>query len=1183
MGTSTEKVEGANSTAADLITQLTWPLEKDEAQTSSHHLFHRPYLQSAQVLYKQAILHYPDVKILRKIARVTLPALAQPQKERSVIEDSVIKVVLYLFRNIVIIKKPDHLDDDEDDSEISRSATIDSFHSQEVLNFLLTIGSGANDEFTTHDVELLDILFHLVKGIDVDRLFMERDELASSNTKELQSLIGKEHSMHMGHTRTAPSRHNRFGTMVWMKRNDGKMSTIFGHTAATNEQTTLHEMDKSKKWKKPRRPAKMPSEDSLTEFNGKTPVTGSARKHLRQFVERFLDSSFNPLFLSLCRTMERETPRLMHYHPRQYFFMIAWLLRAESARRRNTTEQKNDRLAAVDTDENFGLVASVLGQETFVLLSRRMQKAQDDKDWQSLNACMKCFTQILLTVQDMSASSSDEDQEIAENTLNRIFYEAAIHDQLISLLRTFKDQGFGYLDALTELAHVFLRALERYSKQNVDMQVRRLRKSRKKKQALNADSDTRNLPDRQAEAEDLNEAQRVSTERKFDFMRFSARFVNQGSIETFVSYLKYYKELGTEQLKRAHRFLHRAAFKMELSVYLFRADIVLLLQKLVKGPDGMDQEDPTFKEWEELVRHVFRLLVRKMQARPSLGVELLFSKIPNTVYFLEHGHEKEVPKHVPRVPAELEVKPGLEENEQIGVAVSALINQSKFDHLSWLRTILLSAVDERQAWETQSNLTAVANDSAMAALNPSGTLGSVFGASDEAQLVQQHQLRDEALTPLQEDVTKSQPSPILVRPDTPERRLALQRDKYVRLLLTLLSFQKLDITESDIEKDGVLTSWTIPPPLDSARLQEFHDLIAQLEFSPPAYEDGKTADDFLRRKYTSTASSKLRQPHETGSGNESESEGGSIRSDGETQFPAGGPTARKPDHASRKKGRRRQNRHTQDNNIDEGVLEEKRAARRKLERERAAKIKSQLYISMSDDEENEERDREFFGKEAEMRKCQAREVQKQSMRLRGVLNEDQDIDEDGEILEDAGTSLGFLMADPMVSSQKRKMGEETEAGDVADDDEMHSLSRSTKKARHLPSYTHNITNGFGSGDDDAEEDTDSPVSEGFPSVDSSKQMDQSWNDSMTEGADHNGESDTPPSSQRPSSGNGEQQMQDRASVSATKLVRTFSEDASSSDKENQSALHDDLPRKRRSTSQSRLRRTGCIVESDSDE
>merc|ERR1712070_130514 len=105
-----------------------------------------------------------------------------------------------------------------------------------------------------------------------------------------------------------------------------------------------------------------------------------------------------------------------------------------------------------------------------------MQRAFDEKNWQLLRATLLCFTQILLTTQAMAESEDEEDQEIAENIQNRIFYEESTHDRIVAVLRGCSTQGFAYLDTVTECVHVFVRMLERYSKQNVDLQVRSKRR-----------------------------------------------------------------------------------------------------------------------------------------------------------------------------------------------------------------------------------------------------------------------------------------------------------------------------------------------------------------------------------------------------------------------------------------------------------------------------------------------------------------------------------------------------------------------------------------------------------------------------------------------------------------------------------------------------------------------------------
>lgn len=689
----------------ELLVPLTWPFEIDPVEATVNHHRHGPYIQLAQIAYKRAVLQYDRTNILQTAVRIALPSMAIPLRERAPRDDGIIRIALYFIRNIIMLSPPKSVPMDVDEAEVSRSAVIDTFHQQDIFQVILSVASSIGEDFVSQDVIVLEILFYLLKGIDAEKLFMDEIKLNTKNTDELKSLIQKEKAMLAGYARHAPSRHNRFGTMIWLKRgDDDQVSTISGQDVLGKAQKSMQKMDKTKKWNKPKRPGRnTDGEQEREEFDLPVPLTSSARKYIKTFVEEFLDSSFNPLFLHLRKAIERETERVETRHSRQFFYLVSWFLRAECARRRTMKEKAADtkkKQVLSAEDESYGLVAEVMNQETFILMNRFMQKSEDEKAWQDLNAGMKCFTQILLTVQEMSDSAVEDDQEIAENIQNRIFYEESTHDRIVHTLRSYKDQGFGYLDAVTELSHVFLRMLERYSKQNVDMQVRSKRRARtiRKKQA-EAQGEDGEQEGHVSEREDLEAAQKTVSERKFDFSRFAAKFINQSSVNTFVAFTKYYNELDLDQLKRLHRFFHRVAFKMELGVLLYRVDILMLFNKMIKGPEGLDPDSPSFKEWEEFVRHFFRTVVKRIQDRPELIVEMLFSKIPQTIFFLEHGYDRELPTRTPRAPAELEVKPGLERPEQIGVAVGVLVNQQKSDALHWVRDILSSAVEERKAWE----------------------------------------------------------------------------------------------------------------------------------------------------------------------------------------------------------------------------------------------------------------------------------------------------------------------------------------------------------------------------------------------------------------------------------------------------------------------------------------------------
>lgn len=689
----------------ELLVPLTWPFEIDPTKASVNHHHHGPYIQLAQIGYKRAILQFDRDRILQTAVKVALPSMAEPLRGRTPRDEGIIRIALYFIRNIAMLAPPSNVPMDIDEAEVSRSTTIDTFHEQDIFQLLLSVSSSIGEDFVTQDVILLEILFFLLKGIDAEKLFLPDKKLTTKNAWELKNLMQKEKSMLASYARHAPTRHNRFGTMIWVKRDDEKVTTISGQDVLGTAQASMQKMDSTKKWNKPRRPVKKNDEDhELDEFDLPVTLTSTAFQHIKAFVEEFLDSSFNPLFSHIRKAIDRDNERIESRHLRQYFYLASWFLRAECSRRRTMKEKAADSKSAevlTAEDESYGLVAEVMNQETFILLNRFMQKSQDEKAWRDLNAGLKCFTQILHTVREMSESGLEDDQEIAENIQNRIFYEESTHDRIVSLLRNYKDQGFGYLDAITELSHVFLRMLEQYAKQNVDMQIRSKRRARniKKKNQDQAPGAEAEEEGQAEEAEDREEAQRTVSERKFDFARFGAKLINQASVNTFVEFAKFYNDLSIEQLKRAHRFFHRVAFKMELGLLLCRVDVLQLFNKMIQGPGGLDQDLPAYKEWDDFVRHFFRQVVKKVEERPALVTEMLFSKIPATMFYLEHGYEREVTVRIPRPPAELEVKGSMELPEQIGVAVGVLVNQSKSDALRWVREVLASAVEERKAWE----------------------------------------------------------------------------------------------------------------------------------------------------------------------------------------------------------------------------------------------------------------------------------------------------------------------------------------------------------------------------------------------------------------------------------------------------------------------------------------------------
>lgn len=917
-----------------LLVTLMWPMEVSEETTKVNHVRHMPVLQLAQVAYKRAMLHWEDAAILRTVVRIGLPAMAVERRERGRRETGIIMLMLHCFKNVSMIAQPQHLPSQGDENEVSRSATVEAFASQGVFDLLLAIGSGARDEYQEHDVVLLETIFHLLKGVDARKLFLEDEQLAQQETHELESLLRREKAMLDGYRKHAPTRHNRFGTMVWVKTGDHKVATVSGQSTITNSGATLTRMDASKKYDKPRQRGKQAvSLNEHEEIGGRVDLSKSAQKQMRGFVEDFLDSSFNPLFSSLRRAIERDDDKVAPSNYRQFWYLISWFLNAEAARRDCDQSERNDQENGGDLNNTFVYIAAVLDQETFVLLNRQMQRFYDERSWQDLRSTLACFTQILCTVQNMAGSKDEEDQEIADNILNRIFYEEATHDRIVQICRTYSNQGLGYLDAVTECVHVFVKTLESYSKQNVDLQIRSKRRARRKKKekegnhAGGADGIDESNPHDNAPSEDEREVHLTASERKFDFARFSAKFLSQGCVDTFVSLTHYHADLNNSQLKRCHRFFYRLAFKQDLAVLLFRVDILLLFQEIVKGSQALDTKQGIGKEWLQLVQQVYRRCFKWLDRetegkgwKESAVVEMLFSKIPATMFYLQNGYEREKERRAPRAPALLEVKPSIKDMEmRVAVAVSLMLEKGLQDGLDWAKTELERAADERQAW-TDAESTRISEAMAQESAAPAPT--------------------------------------IILSPDTDERKNTLFKDKTLRLLLTTLGMERLG------SSDDPQASWTVPSTLEGETLKGLLSYIQKAEHDPPIFPDEKNAQDLIRTQPSARRATAF---------DDDESSGGDFEIDAPI-FPANLRHAEDSRNDQERPKKRRRLAKRTSSELTEEEAHAKAEARRRREKERNGKIKSALFVTESDDESDEEQDVEFFRLEEERRRAVRKEI-----------------------------------------------------------------------------------------------------------------------------------------------------------------------------------------------------------------
>jgi replication fork protection complex subunit Tof1/Swi1 len=186
------------------------------------------------------------------------------------------------------------------------------------------------------------------------------------------------------------------------------------------------------------------------------------------------------------------------------------------------------------------------------------------------------------------------------------------------------------------------------------------------------------------------------------------------------------------------------------------------------------------------------------------------------------------------------------------------------------------------------------------------------------------------------------------------------KNGHLRLLMTLIGFQRIS------EEDDPEGSWIIPSSLSADQLKQSLDLVKKFEFSPPVFDDGQEAGDFIRRKSDGATSRRkaVFDDEDDGIDNDTEEE---------LLFEPGGPTAMKKSdalEALKKNRRRRRKEGSEDpeaNRLTDEQLKARAEARRQKELEKNRKIKSELYVHDSDEEEDEERDRLFFEQEEKLR------------------------------------------------------------------------------------------------------------------------------------------------------------------------------------------------------------------------
>ena len=153
---------------------------------------------------------------------------------------------------------------------------------------------------------------------------------------------------------------------------------------------------------------------------------------------------------------------------------------------------------------------------------------------------------------------------------------------------------------------------------------------------------------------------------------------------------------------------------------MYRLDVCELLSRMINDEINIPQESSIRKHLEDFVKHFTSSLTKALKKTPVLYIEvtplsylpynkLLFSKLPPTIYYLQHGEELSTQPKRPRAAVELEVRPGRNREDQIAVVVASLLDDQKSEALDTMKTIFANAITEMRSWELAAEARRIIN------------------------------------------------------------------------------------------------------------------------------------------------------------------------------------------------------------------------------------------------------------------------------------------------------------------------------------------------------------------------------------------------------------------------------------------------------------------------------------------
>ncbi|KAI8366587.1 timeless protein-domain-containing protein [Blakeslea trispora] len=599
----------------ELLVPMTWPVEEQSREGEEDEQEDEPNALQYYRQYKAGLL---KEGVFETILQLVMRSVRIPDRDRSVVDHTTIRLGLYLFRNLTAISDLNVASGTMDQIRMAhmQETLMIRYYESDIIEFLLTIASNSDKQSSSDwNVLVLESLYHLLKSIDPKDVYAYRfsDQGRKAEMQEishrLSHLLTQENSTKRRKTKHVPTRHNRFGgtyVMAW----DGKQRVSHRQEGGYADDDYLLETEKKKT-----RVGKRKLEDKM--HYRKVYQDAKALMYLRLTAQSFLFSCFNAFCGAMMKDMEREV--IMKQDDARFFFTMRWFLEYHSLEQ-HATEQRKKHGSELETNErdlkdvDFALVAAALDLKTVLFCLRQMRIKLDEKAWFDVQMVTDCLRQILVSVHTMQTSEIEEYRQVAEHIQSNLYYEQTSLDLFVELVRRYKTQSYGYLKSIILFVHVLLKSLDNYQKGKKVVFVRKRQQQRKK-------------PEESEEEEEEDEAEyRSFKDSVFNFELFEKKFITFDVVSVYCSLLECFEELESDYFICITTMFHRMMVKRNAEYLFWKLPVMELFNRILTHYSHLPPS-PGLDQLRQFILYATRQFFKCAADYPLVYVEALVPSI----------------------------------------------------------------------------------------------------------------------------------------------------------------------------------------------------------------------------------------------------------------------------------------------------------------------------------------------------------------------------------------------------------------------------------------------------------------------------------------------------------------------------------------------------------------------------